>query len=371
MKQSIDNILPAFLLDPKYRIWRHILMQILILSITINIFWDTPDEFIATRERIYAWIVYFTIINLLVYVSAYVLVPRFLLKNSYLLYIVVAFAVILFSILLIVFLQGVLFEPTITGRPEPEAGTQNETFTHVMMGIGAASSIVGIGLIIAGVSAFLLFRHWIQQNQRISELESETLQSELNFLKSQINPHFLFNMLNNANIMVDEDPETASHILIKLDDLLNYQFNDSTQDKVYLKNEILFLTDFLGLEKTRRDNFEYTLTEKGNIENVEVPPLLFIPFIENAVKHNTDGNNNSYVYTIFKIEGTSLTFICENSKPLNPVKKKVGGLGLANIRRRLDLLFGKDYSLELEDTESSYKVILKLKLNQSYIKNSK
>lgn len=188
-----------------------------------------------------------------------------------------------------------------------------------------------------------------------------TSRSELNFLKNQINPHFLFNMLNNANIMVDEDPRMASHILDKLDDMLQYQFNDSTQDGVWLKTDINFLSDFLALEKVRRDHFEYSVAIEGNIEEVRVPPLLFIPFVENAVKHNLD-TNNSYVHIRFCMDESRLSFECENPKPEKTVKRDTGGLGLVNIKRRLDLLFDRNYVLDITETETTYTVKLGLKL---------
>lgn len=364
MKKKIDDILSEFLLNDKYGFLRHSILLLLILLITLNIFWDTPDEFIFTQERFYAWIIYFVILALTIYASAYILVPRFLIRGQYLKFTVTAFLLVLFSIALIGFLQGVLFEPTVTGRPEPES--VNSVFMNVLIVISSLSSIVGISLVIAGVSALMLFRHWMRDTQKVSRLQAATLQSELSFLKSQINPHFLFNMLNNANIMVDEDPAMASGILLKLDDLLRYQFNESTQDLVQLQADIVFLRDFLDLEKTRRDQFEYNIAIEGNSDGVQVPPLLFIPFVENAVKHNTDSTKASYVYLTFTVENNRLTFVCENSKPLNPVNHKNGGLGLANIRRRLDLLFDNHYTLEVHETEADYNVHLTLQLDKLF-----
>ena len=174
------------------------------------------------------------------------------------------------------------------------------------------------------------------------------MQTELQQLKNQINPHFLFNMLNNANILVKEDPDEASQILGKLNDLLRYQFNDSTRKEVSLNADIQFLTSFLELEKVRRDH-------------VCVPPLLFIPFVENAVKHNPDSDNLSYVHIYFTLHDHELSFRCENSKPSVPVKRE-GGIGLANVRRRLELLYGSGYTLEIKDLATTYSVNLRLSL---------
>ena len=194
------------------------------------------------------------------------------------------------------------------------------------------------------------------------EMEKRLDAARLELLKSQINPHFLFNMLNNANILVKEDPDEASRLLTKLDDMLRYQLNDSARQEVFLSADIHFLTGFLELEKMRRDHFEYLISKEGDVNNVKIPPLLFIPFVENAIKHNPDSENLSYIYLYFRVEHDELTFTCENSKPLVPVKKETGGLGLSNVQRRLELLYGKDYSLRIEETETQYKVHLQLKL---------
>lgn len=131
-----------------------------------------------------------------------------------------------------------------------------------------------------------MFTHWLRYNLRIDELESTTLQSELTFLKNQINPHFLFNMLNNANVLIKRNPEEASKVLFKLEDLLRYQINDSSRERVSLASDIRFLNDYLNLEKIRRDNFQFTLRQEGEVDSIWIQPLLFIPFVENAVKHS-------------------------------------------------------------------------------------
>ncbi len=349
MAGKIDHKIPEFLISPRYRIYRHILLQLFILLISINVFWDNPDEILP--ERFTAWILYFLLLNAVVYVNMYLLTPRFLLKDKILAYILSIIGLGLFIFLFIGLLQSI---------SSPDARTPEEqSVPEALMGI--ASSFLSLGLFIAGTSVLLLLKHRMEQNMRIGELESATLQSELAYLKSQINPHFLFNMLNNANIMVNEDADIASKILVKLNDLLHYQINDSTKDQVYLSADIAFLRDFLELEKTRRDHFEYTLSEEGNMNDVQLPPLLFIPFVENAVKHSSS-ETASYIHIHFSIQNNVLLFHCRNSKPANPVRQESGGLGLVNIKRRLDLLFGKSYSLELVDEETSYTVKLQLNL---------
>lgn len=356
MVNSIDNTVPDFLLNPRKRIYRHLLLQLVVVLITINVFWDTPDVFIITPERIRSWIGYFLIIDLLIYVNAYVLAPRFLLKGSLFRYLIMVFTLILLSIITLGALQT-LFEDT---RFESVPASQSVMLLNIF------SSTVSVGLLIAGSSAMVLFKHWISNNQRVNELEAATLQSELKFLKSQINPHFLFNMLNNVYVLIKKGRSEAAEVLFKLEDLLRYQLNDSSQEKIQLSSDIHFMNDFLNLEKIRRDNFDFTISKEGDINSVWLPPLLFIPFVENAVKHNTDSENTSFVHLFFKVEDNRLLFRCENSIPApdeeEEKEKRIGGLGLKNIRRRLELLYPDRHSLEIIENKQCYTVNLQLDL---------
>ena len=346
-----DKSVTAFLLSPRYRIYRHLLLQLVVVLITINVLWYEPLQTVSFGRRLGGCLAYFASMNMVIYINLYVLVPYFLLKNRWGSYVLMA---IITNIAVITFLsvtQGLLFEVILPGK-DPNGFA---TF------INAFSGILTIGFVMAGSAAISLFMHWLRYNLRIDELESTTLQSELKFLKNQINPHFLFNMLNNANILVKDAPDEASQILEKLDNLLRYQLNDSTRREVFLTADIQFLTSFLELEKVRRDHFEYTIFQEGNMENICIPPLLFIPFVENAVKHNLDSDNLSYVHLYFSVHNKQLTFRCENSKPRVPVKRE-GGIGLANVKRRLDLLYESRYTLQIEDKETTYNVNLHLNL---------
>ena len=344
-----DKSVTAFLLSPRYRIYRHLLLQLVVVLITINVLWYEPLQTVSFGRRLGGCLAYFVSMNMVIYINLYVLVPYFLLKNRWGSYVLMA---VITNIAVITFLsvtQGLLFEVILPGK-DPNGFA---TF------INAFSGILTIGFVMAGSAAISLFMHWLRYNLRIDELESTTLQSELKFLKNQINPHFLFNMLNNANILVKDAPDEASQILEKLDNLLRYQLNDSTRREVFLTADIQFLTSFLELEKVRRDHFEYTIFQEGNMENICIPPLLFIPFVENAVKHNLDSDNLSYVHLYFSVHNKQLTFRCENSKPRVPVKRE-GGIGLANVKRRLDLLYESRYTLQIEDKETTYNVNLHL-----------
>ncbi|MCD7925398.1 MAG: histidine kinase [Bacteroides sp.] len=355
MMHTDKNIVADFLLKPRFRIYRHLLLQLVLITMTFNISLDGGADIARDTTSAIAWFSYYLLLNSIIYFNLYVLSPLYLEKEKYQKYLMGVVLLIIVTLLGIVALQAILYD----------SRELKELHDVSLVLLNLLSSIFSVGLMIAGTSTLLLLRHWIGYNQRIDELESTTLQSELQHLKRQINPHFLFNMLNNANVLLKKNPEEASQLLFKLEDLLRYQINDSSRDKVLLSSDIHFLNDFLNLEKIRRDKFEYVISKEGNIDHVALPPLLFIPFVENAVKHNPDSEHESYVHLVFKVWKDELVFQCINSKPIklhNETKSKAGGLGLKNIRRRLELLYPDRHTLEIEENENIYKVNLRLTL---------
>lgn len=348
-----SNHFTNFLLAPQYRVARHLFLQFIVFLITVNILWNVPIRPLSLSQRLLGWAIYFISIDVVFYINLYWLFPRFLLKGRLMTY---AFGVLFVSLAIIIAVavfQIFTVEVTTTA-------VHSELIPIL---INAISGVLALGFTIAGMSAILLLRHWILYNQRVDELQSATLHSELRFLKNQINPHFLFNMLNNANVLIRKNPTEASQVLFKLEDLLRYQMNDNFREHVPLRSDIRFLNDYLNLEKIRRDHFDYSITEEGEIDAIQLPALLFIPFVENAVKHNFDSEHSSYVHLLFKVDNDRLEFRCENSKPAVAIaKSRVGGIGLTNIRRRLELLYPGRYLLEVAETENQYTVTLKLNL---------
>jgi len=350
-----DNIIIRVLISSRFRIVRHLLLIVFTVSIAAGFIWHMQSSGqVMTFVEKYGGLLFFALIFLAgCYLNIYVLTPRLLLKNKWGIHFGCLFGIVLLIMITIMVTQTAYFDQ------QDDAAQDMGVFSIV---INILSSVFSIYLLFAGTSTLVLFKYWIQDMLQAEELESATLQLELKLLENQINPHFLFNMLNNANIMIKKDPDIAVHILARLEEMLRYQMNDSTRERVYLKEEILFLNDFLELEKTRRDNFDYIIALEGKTDDIQIVPLLFITFVENAVKHNTDGRSASYVHINFIIKEDSVIFICENSIPKQPVIKDAGGIGLANIKRRLDLLYSNKYSLKQNKTETKYTVELELKL---------
>ena len=331
-----------FFISEKYRFHRHLLL----IAFSIVVLYYSPPDYVEPFETYNRIVIFFQII-LLVYSNMYFFVPKFLLRKKYLNYglSVLSGMILAYSIHQVAsyYLKSDLL---------PNEDDDINFFPYSFM----------IMVLIIASAAIKLFQQWISDAQLIHDLELAKAGAELEQLKNQINPHFLFNMLNNANVLIEDDPKKASQVLVKLSDPLRYQLYDSSRDKVLLTSEIHFLEDFLNLEKVGRDNFNFLISKEGELSGVQVPPLLFISFVENAVKHNNDSAKSSYVNLFFEVYRTELFFKCINSKPAVKAISKPGGLGMANIQRRLELLFPSTHDLKIEDNSETYSVTLTLKL---------
>lgn len=354
-----NNIVIRLLVSPRLRILRHLILIIFILSISASFIWYEHEQLPSTTalKKYGSLFVFASLFIILSYLNIYVLAPKFLLKNKWGLYFGSLSGQVAFIVITVILIQ-VIWDNG--GIPDP---INSHEYFYLILLINFLSGTQVFFLLFAGTSTFVVFKHWIQDMLQSEELKSATLQIELKLLENQINPHFLFNMLNNANIMIKKDADVAIHIIGKLEEMLGYLMNKSVQEKVLLTEEILFLGDYLELEKTRRDYFNYTVSKDGDLNNIQIAPLLFITFVENAVKHNQDSQSDSYVNISFKVSGNSLVFICVNSIPQKtPLRQSVGGIGLTNINRRLDLLYNGNYSLVHTKTDVNYTVKLELKL---------
>lgn len=356
---NYNNIVIKLLTYHKWRIIRHCILFFFVFTLSLAFTYGMQER--GWKPTFIEHSLYFVGFAILFWSGSsfniYVLIPQLLLKNKWWLYFGALVILVLIVITIMIFIQtagidlyGSLNSSSISG------------YLYFKTIINISSAFLSFFLLFAGTSTFVIFKNWILDMKQSEELESNTLQMELKLLENQINPHFLFNMLNNANIMVKKEPNVAVHIIGKLEEMLRYLMDESEQKMVLLKNEIVFLSDYLELEKTRRDYFTYSISCEGKIDDLQIAPLLFITFVENAVKHNQDSQAASYVNIVFKVHKEKLIFICENSIPQKIHNNKVGGIGLVNINRRLNLLYKGNYSLDQNKTETSYIIKLELKL---------
>jgi two-component system sensor histidine kinase AlgZ len=195
---------------------------------------------------------------------------------------------------------------------------------------------------------FLFFRWVFLQVKSILRLKNEKAQTELQHLKSQVNPHFFFNMLNNLYGLVEKDSKKAQQLILKLSDMMRYSIYD--------------LNNYIALHKMRyHKEIEVVFTLKVQDENTPIMPLLFIILLENAFKHGVENlRNGAYVHIDLTTTETTLDFKVENNFDAAEVPEK-GGIGLKNLRRRLELVYPNNHSVSLSQTEDVFKAHLNLK----------
>ncbi|MEL7123631.1 MAG: histidine kinase, partial [Bacteroidota bacterium] len=226
-----------------------------------------------------------------------------------------------------------------------------------------------IFFIVGASTIYKIITDWAKQLRERQQLQTQTMQSELRFLKSQINPHFLFNTLNNLYALTLKKDERAPEIVIKLSEMMRYMLYECNEKRVLLSKEINYLKNYLDLEKLRQGkHVKISFHCQGDAGTKEIAPLMFIPFLENSFKHGLSHQiNEGFVNIILSIDGKTVDFYIENSKPETPPmtimsKKKSGGIGLVNVQRRLNLLYPDQYELKIHDNPKSYAVNLSIDL---------
>lgn len=224
--------------------------------------------------------------------------------------------------------------------------------------------IVAVTLFIVIFVGMLRFAvDWFELEAKRKEVENEKLIAELNFLKAQINPHFLFNTLNNLYYLAYTKSENTTEVIAKLSQMMRYMIYDSNHAEVPLSKEIEYMENYISLERLRLNNqipvkFEVT----GNTEHVRIAPLVFITFLENAFKHGVSNNNPSaWVNIAIDMKDGQCIYMVENSK--QPAVHEKSGIGLQNVQRRLELSYPGKHELMINEEADRYKVTLKIKLD--------
>jgi tetratricopeptide (TPR) repeat protein len=204
-------------------------------------------------------------------------------------------------------------------------------------------------LLYFGISVVLLISilGFMFYKSKIRKMETNNLQAELRFLKNQINPHFLFNILNSVYVLTQTDAEKASVLILKLSNIIRYQLYECTTDLVPLQGEINFIMDYLEIQKIRSSHkLKLNFTQTGNADELFIAPMVLMVFIENAFKFGVEPAISEATIRIdLVLEPSAIKFRIENSIPANPGKVVKGGIGLQNVQRRLDLLYPGNYQL--------------------------
>lgn len=342
--------LANFITGSRYRLTRHCLFQFVLIVISFGTFINAPDmpEF---AENAAGFVVMYLFLNLLAYINIMWLFRRFKRSGSLKKYIREI------GLLLVAVIIPLIVMQTATYAMNP----YDKQFPVVLVLISTMGTVITLFFFIGGIAAVMLFQDWVKGQRRLTLLHAETVRQEYAFLKKQINPHFLFNVLNNIGILSADEPAEAANMLSELRKLIDYQFDETDRNMTRLGSEIRFLKSYLSLEATRIEPFEFEMTAETEIEEVLVPTLLFIPFVENAVKYSCAVEGVRRVEISFIKEDDYVLFRCVNTYCRSEAASgHTGGIGVSNTLRRLNLLFGNDFEYSRRIDCGRYMVVLEI-----------
>lgn len=290
-------------------------------------------------------LIFFTLMALLMYGNNLFLIPMLLEKKKTAIYI----AGIIIFIILYTYLRS-LNQQYWDNRVWPEERMTIQSYFKW-------NFLYAIWFLI--ISSMLFFtQKWSQQRQQVKNIQINQLETELKYLRSQVNPHFLFNGLNTIYGSIDKQNQQARDILLQFADLLRYNLYEADVDWVELEKEILYLQNYVALQRARSDsNLQISLDISVEDKTVKVAPLIFLSFVENAFKFSTRDDNRANTVTIgLKQSGNRIDFTCSNS--YDEQEPATGGIGLSNVARRLELLYKDRYTLDIQQEQSIYTVHL-------------
>ena len=220
-------------------------------------------------------------------------------------------------------------------------------------------------ILIGGINlaVSLMFQHFDDRLEQ-ERLKKENAENQLTYLKAQINPHFYMNMLNNIHGMIEIDTSKAQDMLIDMSGLMRYTLYESSRKKIELSAEVKFVRTYIDLMRLRYPENAVSISTQlptaKDSAGIYIAPLLFIVFIENAFKHGVSYNAASFISINITLDGKHLCFSCLNSKHTSGTSGKHEGIGLENVRQRMDIIYGNGYRLDINDSENLYSVNLTL-----------
>lgn len=286
------------------------------------------------------------------YLNIHYFLPRFLLTGRYLRYVSSVFL----SILAYLVLQS-LFDYYLYGFV---VGPLRNSRLIETLSYNFFSTLWYLGLMVA----LKLSIDWYQQQRVLQKIAVQQLQAEVNLLRAQVNPHFLFNSLNNLYALTLKKSDQAPEMVLKLSAMMEYMLYDSDEARVPLEREINYLQNYIELEKLRcGDHADVTLRINGQPNGQAIAPLLLLPLVENAFKHGVGKQaENAWLHSTLTLNPTEVEITVENNKPAVCLAGQKGGIGLSNLRKRLELLYPGLHRLHIEEQPTRFSVTLQISL---------
>jgi two-component system LytT family sensor kinase len=333
-----------------WQVFWHIFFWLCIISLLIYL---VHDETKLDIKGALVDFVLFPAINIgIFYLNFLVFIPQFFNKKRYAIYL----AVVLVTIILFGFIKyglGLVFKEYVLVQNH---GKVLGFWPYFISTLFASLIFIFLSTVLKFIIDWFL-------NERIQrDLENQRLSAELSFLRSQINPHFLFNSLNSIYSLAYQRSETTPDAILKLSEIMRYMLYECNDNKVDLAKELQYLENYIDLQKIRFGKNAYIdFNIKGEVGQQQIVPLLLIAFIENAFKHGIANNPASPIRLLIEVDKNNLHFYIANKKHNNN-RDNLGGIGLNNVKRRLDLLYPAKYQLDITDRAELYTCELSLVL---------
>lgn len=306
-------------------------------------------------------LVEFPIHVILVYINLYYLLPRYIPSR------LPKYLTLLFTAILIMSLIRIVLNYQLVTT---EVWRESVIKEQSLFGVNYIIAVfIGELYVVGLTTAIKLIIDWVRTQRRARELERRNHETELSFLRSQVQPHFFFNTLNNLYSLTLDKSDKAPETVLKLSDLMSYVIYKGKNNRVSLPEEVTHIQNYIDLERLRYgDNLIAEINITGNIQGKVIPPLILMPFVENSFKHGSNYKNGNIPISInLSINGNVLYFSVKNSKSRNsssPEQKSRSGIGIQNTLRRLELLYDKNFNLDIIEDEQSYKISLKITLDE-------
>jgi two-component system, LytTR family, sensor kinase len=311
------------------------------------------QDYSTTNKALLVTLIKVMDLAFLIYICNYILVPKLLYRKRYALF------VLSFIVLIAV---SSFYKMQLIGRVIQNPALLN--FSQNWKGRVYDNFIPHFFLVTAGM-AFKLLLDYTRLQKRLAEVAREKAEAELNFLKSQINPHFLFNSLNSVYFLIHKENEEAREALHKFSDMLRYQLYECNGEKIWVEKEVSYLKDYVGLQQLRLNQTAVEFNCAPDVQQFKIEPLLLIPFVENSFKHishHADAQNHIRI-NIARTNGTFQFSVYNTTEEKKRITES-SGIGLANVKKRLELLYPGKYRLQLNETTGWFGVELSLSLNQ-------
>jgi sensor histidine kinase YesM len=339
----------------------HLFFWAFLIALPILLGPNTTSNNPEDIRRSYFWIFYmtsFTVINIpFFYLNTEILLPKLLRAKGVIIYLVTLTGAIVFML----WVHEELFHWVYSNFIHPEgqgSGSGGPRRGGLMRMIFQLLFYAAIG------TSYRLISDRMKEDEEIKEQENERLKSELSFLRSQISPHFMFNVLNSVVSLSRRKPEMVEPVVVKLSELMRYMIYETNDSIVPISKELAYLESYIDLQRIRfGDDIQINFTHELGPTSSSIEPMLLIPFVENAFKHGVGFIENPTIEIELKDSAKELTFHVANKKgaTLNEKKDESSGIGLANVNRRLELLYPSNHELVIKETDSEFEITLTIK----------